>query len=493
MSEYDVIIVGAGNAAQAAALSAKESGADKVVILEKAHEEMRGGNTHWSGGILRIAFDDSRMLKPFLPGVENKFLNFYDGIQPYTKKRYKEDLLRVTQGKSDPELANILIDNSYDTVKWAVEKAKIECEPACSVCGVLVNGQWTFPGGVVIRAKHEGKGLSASWFEASKNAGIEIRYGSGALELLQNDKGKVIGVLSKEKDGLKKLYAKAVVLGCGGFEANSQMRAQYLGEPWDQAKVRGTSFNQGDGLRMALSIGAMPCGQWTGRHSTPIDADWPDFADRERGDQSNRLSYSFGIMINRKGLRFVDEGEDTKLYTYAKFGAEILKQPGGKAYQIFDQKTVQHLEPRYKTGEPIVADTIDELVERMDIDDKVQALKTIKEYNLCAQSANNFDPTCKDGLSTVDLSLAKSNWATKIDEPPYEAYPTTGGITFTFGGLKINSDAQVIGTDWRPIPGLFTCGEMVGGLFHYNYPGGAGLVSGQVFGRIAGKSAANEI
>ena len=164
MSEYDVIVVGAGNAAQAAALSAKDSGADKVVILEKAHEEMRGGNTHWSGGILRIAFDDSRMLKPFLPGVENEFLNFYDGIQPYTKKRYKEDLLRVTQGKSDPELANILIDNSYDTVKWAVEKAKIECEPACSVCGVLVNGQWTFPGGVVIRAKHEGKGLSASWF-----------------------------------------------------------------------------------------------------------------------------------------------------------------------------------------------------------------------------------------------------------------------------------------------------------------------------------------
>jgi tricarballylate dehydrogenase len=189
----------------------------------------------------------------------------------------------------------------------------------------------------------------------------------------------------------------------------------------------------------------------------------------------------------------VDEGEDTKLYTYAKFGAEILKQPGGKAYQIFDQKTVQHLEPRYKTGQPIVADTIDELVEGMDIDDKAQALKTIKEYNLCAQSANNFDPTCKDGLSTVDLSLPKSNWATKIDEPPYEAYPTTGGITFTFGGLKINSDAQVIGTDWRPIPGLFTCGEMVGGLFHYNYPGGAGLVSGQVFGRIAGKSAANEI
>jgi len=243
VSNYDVIVVGAGNAAQAAAISALESGAKSVAILEKAHEEMRGGNTHWSGGILRIAFDDSRELAPFLPGVENEFLNFYDGIKPYTKKKYMEDLLRVTNGRSDPTLANILVNNSYDTVKWAVKTAKIECEPACHVCGVKVNGQWTFPGGVVIRTKHEGKGLSAAWFEASKNAGIDIRYGSGALKLLQNDKGKVIGVVTKEDDGIKKLYANAVVLGCGGFEANSQMRAQYLGAPWDTAKVRGTSFN----------------------------------------------------------------------------------------------------------------------------------------------------------------------------------------------------------------------------------------------------------
>ena len=155
-------------------MSALENGAKKVAILEKANEGMRGGNTHWSGGILRIAFDDSRELAPFLPGVEEKFLNFYDGIQPYTKKKYMEDLLRVTSGRSDPTLANILVNNSYDTVKWAVDTAKIECEPACHVCGVQVNGQWTFPGGVVIRAKHEGKGLSAAWFEATKNAGIDL-------------------------------------------------------------------------------------------------------------------------------------------------------------------------------------------------------------------------------------------------------------------------------------------------------------------------------
>lgn len=282
------------------------------------------------------------------------------------------------------------------------------------------------------------------------------------------------------------------MLACGGFEANAQWRAQYLGAPWDHAKVRGSSYNQGDGLRMALAIGALPWGQWSGRHSTPIDADWSDFADRKLTDKSNRLSYPFGIMINRKGLRFVDEGEDTNMYTYAKFGAAILNEPGSKAYQIFDQKTIQHLEPRYSTATPLIADTFEELVEMMDIDDKPTALKTIEEYNKCAQPDDRFDPTGKDGVSTEGLALPKTNWGIKIDKPPYHAYPATGGITFTFGGLKVNPDAQVIGTDWRPIPGLYTAGEMVGGLFHYNYPGGSGLVSGQVFGRIAGRNAAKE-
>ena len=156
MPDYDVIVVGAGNAAFAAALSAKENGAEKVVVLEKAHKGMRGGNTHWSGAIFRMAFDKAEDLKPFLPGVEEKYLNFYDGIEPYTKERFWSDLNRVTQNRTDKELAEVLIDNSYDTVKWATEIAEIPCEPATSVCGIKVNGQWTFPGGVVVRAVHEG-------------------------------------------------------------------------------------------------------------------------------------------------------------------------------------------------------------------------------------------------------------------------------------------------------------------------------------------------
>ncbi len=195
-------------------------------------------------------------------------------------------------------------------------------------------------------------------------------------------------------------------------------------------------------------------------------------------------------MINRRGLRFVDEGEDLQFFTYAKYGGAILRQPGSLAYQIFDQKTVHLLEGRYQTSKPISANTLQELIEQLDIDDRRQALRTLEEYNDAACDEKSFDPSKKDGLATTTLSLNKTNWALKLDRPPFVAYSATGGITFTFGGLKIDGQARVIGTDWRPMPGLYTCGEMVGGLFHDNYPGGTGLVSGAVFGRIAGRNAA---
>jgi tricarballylate dehydrogenase len=160
------------------------------------------------------------------------------------------------------------------------------------------------------------------------------------------------------------------------------------------------------------------------------------------------------------------------------------------AFQFFDQKTVDLLEPRYSTSDPIVAGTLKDLIAKLDIDDKDQALKTLNQYNASACDPGGFDPSQKDGLSTQGLDIEKTNWAVRLDNPPFHAYSVTGGITFTFGGLKIDADAQVIGTDWRPIPGLYTCGEMVGGLFHDNYGAGSGLVSGATFGRIAGRSAA---
>jgi tricarballylate dehydrogenase len=490
VEQFDVIVVGAGNAALASAVSASENGAKRVLVLEKAPREMRGGNTHWSGGVLRFAFDDPREIGPLIPGAEEEYEDFYSGISPYPVKDYHGDLMRVSNGRTDPVLSKILVENSKDTVFWMNKTGKIKMEPAINLSSVRQGKKVIWARGAVVRAAHEGVGLSKSWFATAEKMGIDVRYGNAAVDLCVDGNGAVNGVRVRDDESLKTINGTTVVLGCGGFEANVQMRTQHIGPLVGQAKVRGTPHNQGDGLRMALEIGAMPWGQWSGCHATPISADWGEFAPREMTDRSNRLSYPYAIMINRAGQRFVDEGEDGALFTYAKFGRAILAQPGAKAYQIFDAKVVHLLEPRYSTSVPITADTLEELVDQLDIDNKEQALKTITEYNSGACDPDRYDPTKKDGLRSSGLNPEKSNWALRIDTPPYYAYSAAGGITFTFGGLKVDGNAQVIGTDWRPIRGLYACGEMVGGLFYDNYPAGTGLVSGATFGRIAGRSAA---
>jgi tricarballylate dehydrogenase len=493
MYDYDVIVIGAGNAALSASVSARENGADKVLVLEKAPRAMRGGNTHWSGGVLRFAFDDPQEISPLLPGVENDYEDFFAGVSPYPKDRYLADLQRVTSGRTDPELSNILVSNSKDTVFW-MNRNGVKMEPALGVAGVKRGNVVVWPPGLIVRAAHEGVGLSTSWFATAERVGVEIRYESAAIELIVDQRGRIAGVKVRDNDGIREITAKAIVLGCGGFEANVQMRTQHIGPLVGAAKVRGTPHNQGDGLRMALAIGALPWGQWSGCHATPISADWGEFAPRALTDRSNRLSYLYGVMLNRQGMRFVDEGEDTNLYTYAKFGRAILAQPGAKAWQIFDQKVVHLLEPRYSTSRPLVADTLEDLVEQLDIDDKRQAVKTLHAFNAAARDADEgFDPSRKDGMSTRGLAPEKSNWGIKLNSPPFHAYSATGGITFTFGGVKVNEKTQVMGTDWRPLKGLYACGEMIGGLFYDNYPAGTGLVSGATFGRIAGRIAAAEI
>jgi tricarballylate dehydrogenase len=489
MPDYDVIVVGAGNAALAAAISAREQGAGRVVVLEKAPSELRGGNTHYSGGLFRFAFDRAEDLRPLVPDAEQHIPGFMSGVQPYPKALFQADLMRVTEGRTDPELAEILIGRSYDTIRWVADQG-IAMEPAVSLSGIKVGTTIKWSPGAVIRARQEGVGLSRMWFEAQQRAGVEVRYSTTAVRLGQDAHGRVTGVTVRQPSGLAEMTAKAVVLGCGGFEANTAWRARYLGRPWDHAKVRGTRYNTGDGLRMALEIGALPYGQWTGCHSTPIDAEAPPFGDRKLTDKTNRLSYPFGVLVNARGRRFFDEGEDFQLYTYAKLGGIILGQPGGVAWQIFDQKAVPFLEGRYKTGTPMTADTLKDLVEALALD-RAACLRTLEEYN-DALDSGRFDPTVHDGLATRGLELPKSNWAQRLDKPPYLAYPVTGGITFTFGGVKVDERAQVLDTSWQPIPGLYACGEMVGGLFHTNYPGGTGLMSGAVFGRLAGAHAAGE-
>ncbi len=466
MTGYDVIVVGAGNAALAAAVSAKENGAERVLVLEKAPREMRGGNTHWSGGVLRFAFDDPREIGPLLPGVEDEYEDFYGGIQPYTRDDFHGDLMRVTSGQTDPVLSRVLVGNSKDTVFWMNRVGRVSMEPAITLTGVRQGNRVVWARGLVVRAEHEGVGLSRSWFATAERMGIEIRYGASAVALLQDERGAVSAVRVRDDDGVTEIPGRAVVLGCGGFEANVQMRTQHIGPLVGAAKVRGTPHNQGDGLRMALAIGAMPWGQWSGCHATPISADWGNFAPRELTDRSNRLSYLYGVMINRRGRRFVDEGEDGAMFTYAKFGRAILAEPGARAYQLFDSQVVHLLEPRYATSEPLVADTIEALIEQLDIDDKPQALRTLMEYNGAAKhAADGFDPSRKDGVSTTGLALEKTNWAIKLETPPFYAYTRHGWHHLHFrgseGGRERSRDrhrlaadprpAGVRGDDWRPV------------------------------------------
>ena len=487
--DYDVIVVGAGNAAFAAAVSARENGAKRVLVLEKASKPQRGGNTFFSGAILRFHFDKVADLDRFVPTAEEEYPGFHAGVPVYPREAFRDDLMRVTDGRTDPELCNILIENSYDTTCWMQDLGKMKFELARSVMGIKVGNQIKWPRGAIVRTVHEGVGLSDTWFETGEAMGIDIRYESHVLELTQSETGRVSGVVVRGPDGLETISGRAVILACGGFETNPAWRTHYLGQEWGHAKVRGSNFNYGDGLKMALDIGAMPWGHWGGCHATPIVAEAPDYGRREMTDKTNRLSYPFGVMINVKGKRWIDEGVDVNSFTYAKYGGLILKQPRGLVYQIFDSKVVELFEPRYWTSEPLKSDTLEGLVKQMKVDQK-RAMETLEEYNAAAGRGGPFNPAVLDGMHTEGIYPPKTNWAQKLDTPPYLSWAVTGGITFTFGGVKVTSEAQVVSTGWRPIPGLYAAGEMVGGLFHYNYALGSGLMSGAVFGRIAGRSAA---
>jgi tricarballylate dehydrogenase len=243
---------------------------------------------------------------------------------------------------------------------------------------------------------------------------------------------------------------------------------------------------------MALAVGAMPYGNWSGCHAVGWDRNAPEFGDLAVGDAFQKHSYPFGIMVNARGERFVDEGADLRNYTYAKYGHEILKQPQQFAWQVFDGKFLHLLRDEYRIRQvtKASADTLEELATRLEGVDPNGFLETVRAYNAAVQTALPFDPNVKDGRGTKGIAPPKSNWANLFDTPPFEAYQVTCGITFTFGGLRIDSEARVLDTDLEPIPGLFAAGELVGGLFYFNYPGGTGLMSGAVFGRLAGLSAA---
>ncbi|MCP4959113.1 MAG: FAD-dependent tricarballylate dehydrogenase TcuA, partial [Actinomycetia bacterium] len=289
-----------------------------------------------------------------------------------------------------------------------------------------------------------------------------------------------------------RLEADAVILAAGGFQANAEWRTKYLGPGWDLAKVRGTKFNTGDGIRMALEAGASPAGNWSGSHAVAWDRNAPEFGDLGVGDGFQKHSYPFGIIVNAAGQRFVDEGADFRNYTYAKYGREILNQPGQVAWQVFDQQVTHLLRDEYRIREVTKATgpTIEAMAERMEGIDVRAFVQTIERFNEAVRRDVPFNPTVLDGRSTDGVDPPKSNWANPLEEGPFEAYSVTCGITFTFGGLRTDSNTNVIDAEGQAIPNLFVCGEMLGGLFYLNYPGGSGLTAGSVFGKIAGANAA---
>ena len=485
---YDVIVVGGGNAALCAALSARE-GCAKVLILERAAEEESGGNSRFTAGLFRVAYNGVDDLKKVITDLSAEEIERSD-FGAYTQEQFFDDMARVTENRCDPDLTELLVKRSLDTAAWMAAKGQ-RFTAAWGRQAFKIDGKFKFWGGLTVEAVGGGPGLVDSLTRAAKKNGIEIWYEARALSLLSDDDG-IKGIKIKIKGRTKELQAKAVVLAAGGFQANPEWRTRYLGPGWDLAKVRGTRFNTGDGIRMGLDAGAAAVGNWSGCHAVAWERNAPEFGDLAVGDQFQKHSYPWGVYLNAEGKRFVDEGADFRNYTYAKYGRVILNQPGQFAWQIFDAKVKGQLRDEYKIRQvtKVVANSLEELVSKLDDVNKENALKELEQYNQAVRTDIPFNPNIKDGRRTEGLAIPKSNWAKTLDTPPFEAYAVTCGITFTFGGLRINTDAQVLSSDGEPIRGLYAAGELVGGIFWFNYPGGTGLTNGAVFGRIAGANAA---
>lgn len=487
MDNWDVIVVGGGNAAFCAALAAREH-CERVLVLERAPEIEAGGNSRFTAGLMRIVYNGVDDLKRVIADLSEDEIKRSD-FGTYTEEQFFDDMGRVTEYRCDPDLTELLVKRSLDTVAWMRAKG-VRFTAAWGRQAFNIGGKFKFWGGLTVEAVGGGEGLVAALTAAVRKNGIEIWYSTRALSLLEDDDG-VKGVKAKRQGKTVELHAKAVILASGGFQANPEHRTRYLGPGWELAKVRGTRFNTGDGIRMALDVGASPTGNWSGCHSVAWERNAPEFGDLAVGDQFQKHSYPWGIYINAQGKRFVDEGADFRNYTYAKYGRVILSQPGQFAWQIFDAKVKQQLRDEYRIKQVTkrTANTIEDLCRSLEDTDGEAALAEIEKYNAAVRQDILFNPNIKDGRRTEGLAINKTNWANAIDTPPFEAYAVTCGITFSFGGLRINTSAQVMSTDGDPMPGLYAAGELVGGIFWFNYPGGSGLTNGSVFGKIAGASA----
>lgn len=492
MNTRDVVVIGSGNAALCAGIAALEAGA-AVTIFEKAPIDEAGGNSRYTAGAMRFAYANRDEILPLLrdPGDERVERTDFGG---YPSERFQADMLQFNAGEPLSALQQRLIDDSYDTIRWLTEH-NVRFDPIYSRQAFEKDGRYVFWGGLTLEARGEGVGLVDAELEEFRRLGGRIVYDSPCVELAL-DGDQVIGVVVEEGGGRRIVECDAVVLGCGGFEASREMRESLMGEHWGSARVRGTPHNTGAGIDMALNAGATLFGRQDGCHAVPMDRHMPEYGNQEipfiERKHYRKICYFLGVMLNARGERFVDEGLNFRNYTYAQFGRAVLQQPGHFAWQVFDARVVDLLyaEYRFELASFVEADSLEGLVAKLDGVDPGAALDTLNAFNDAVDDTNEFDPTILDGRATRGLHLNKSNWANRLDTPPFKAFPVTCGITFTYAGVEINDRAAVLNDRGAPIPGLYACGEMVGGIFVDGYPGGSGLTSGAVFGRIAGRSAA---
>ena len=484
--DTDVVVVGGGNAGFAAAHAAAERGR-RVVVLEKGASDVAGGNSYFTAGATRIAHDG---LADLVELVEPDPRHARAVVPQYPRDEYAADLARVTGGRNDPALTATLVDEAHSTVRWLhrlgmryrllYERQAYEAE----------DGRLVFFGGVHVGNVDGGVGLIAEHTAIAARLGVEVRYATRATDLV-TDRHRVVGVRGTGPDGPIEVAARSAVLAAGGFEADPELRRRHLGPGWERAHVRGTPLNTGDMITAATRIGAATSGDWAGAHSVQWDPHHSaDAGDRDFTNRLTRQSYPLGILVNAAGERFVDEGADFRNYTYARYGRAVLEQPGAIAFQLFDATTrpLLRAEEYDMPGVSVAtADTIDELARRIGIA-PARLTATVAAFNASIDGAVPFNPAVKDGRRAA-LPLPKSNWAVPLETPPFYAFAVTCGITFTFGGLRSDVDGRVLDTAGTPIEGLFVCGEMLGGLFWSNYPGGTGLAAGMVFGRRAGTQA----
>ncbi|KZT64050.1 FAD/NAD(P)-binding domain-containing protein [Daedalea quercina L-15889] len=509
-SAFDCIVVGSGHAGSCAAVSAIESGCRRVLIVEKSPEEWVGGNGYFTAGAHRTVHGGLQDLLPIVTNVTPEVAATID-MDPYTAEDFTNDIMRLADGRSDPAMVKAVVNGSRETIGWLAEKVGIPFIFSFNRQAYLVNGRQKFWGGMVLSVVDGGKGVIAAHRRALEQAGVEVWFDSSAVELVAED-GRVTGLVIDRAGERETLSASAVILACGGFESSAELRGKYMSQDWTQAKVRGTPYNTGDAFNLTRPLNALLTGDFSpsGCHSTCWDANAAaDCGDRVLSNQYTKSGYPLGIMVNALGKRFVDEGEDFRNYTYAKFGRAILHQPGGYAFQVWDSEVTGWLrKEEYGDGivEKISAPSVKELAEALSAKglwNEAVFLRTVEAYNVAvrASQAENpsrtWDPAVKDGLSTMssqphlNIDPPKTNWALPLNKPPFLAVKVACGITFTFGGLAIDPvTTSVLNEKGERIPGVFATGEVVGGLFYGNYPGGSGLTAGAVFGRKAGAEAA---